>query len=221
MGLRENLRQGWRQATLAASLQLTRQLIREDKDEQLASYSEKAARRFPESAELQLMYARGLRRSERPDVVVAVQAEKAAAIGARDPNIQVQAGYILIDSGDLEGARTCVARAEESADGEFAFIVDLDGLRGRIAARDGEFELAEELFRSVVSREPQWPNNWSQLARFLWARRRTEEALTVMAESLSRLRSESEESPGRRQGIENAERLQAEIASELSAESDG
>jgi tetratricopeptide (TPR) repeat protein len=221
MGLRQDWREAWRQGTLAAAVERARRLILEDRNEELIAFSKDAARRFPESAELQLMFARGLRRDERSDADVAAQAAKAATIGARDPSIQVQAGYILIDAGDIEAARQCVARAQESADEHFVFAVDLDGLRGRIAAREGEFAEAEDLFRSVVRREPQWPGNWTQLARFLWARGRNQEALTVIAESLSRLRDENDESSGRRKDIESAERLQSEIANETPAEPDG
>lgn len=212
MRLRQDWRQAWRHGQRAAAIERARKLIREDRSEDFIAFSRDAARRFPESAELQLMFARGLRHSEWPDEEVAAQAEKAVTIGARDPDIQVQAGYVLIDSDDVEAARACVARAEESAGEHFNLAVDLDGLKGRIAARDGEFAKAEELFRSVLSREPQWPLNWNQLARFLWARGRNEEALTVIAESLSRLRDEDGRSRGRRKDIESAERPQREIA---------
>jgi tetratricopeptide (TPR) repeat protein len=220
MGLRQDWREAWRHGTRAAAVDRARRLIREEKGEELAVFAADAVRRFPESPELQLMFARGLRFEGRPDAEVATQAAKAATVGARDANIQVQAGYTLIDAGDVEAARKCVARAEESADEHFIFAADLDGLRGRIAARDGDFAEAEELFRSVVSREPQWPGNWTQLARFLWARGRNQEALTIVAESLSRLRDENDESSGRRKNIESAERLQSEIANETSAEPD-
>jgi tetratricopeptide (TPR) repeat protein len=217
MGLRQFWREAWREGTRSAAVERARRLIGAEDDEEFINFARGAAERFPESAELQLMFARALRREERPDAEVAAQAEKAATIGARNPNIQVQAGYILIDVRDVDAARRCVARAEEAGDEPFALMVDLDGLRGRIASREGEFDLAEELFRSVVRREPQWPTNWSQLARFLWARGRHEDALTVMAELLARLRDEVEEKGDRRIDIENAERLQGEIASESAA----
>lgn len=221
MGLRQGLRQGWRQAKLAAAIERARKLIRQGRSEEFVAFSQDAACRFPESAEIQLMFARGLRYGEGSDEEVATQAAKAAMIGARAPNIQVQAGYLLVDADDIEAARGCVVRAKESADEHFVLAVDLDGLKGRIAARDGEFAKAEELFRSVLRREPQWPGNWNQLARFLWARDRNDEALTVLAESLSRLRDADDESRGRREDIEIAEQLQSEIASETPTEPGG
>ena len=196
--------------------------MRDGRDEEFIAFSQGAARRYPESAEIQYMLAVAMRLTgERSDKEVATQAAKAATIGARDPNMQVRAGYQLIDANDVEAARGCVARAEESADEHFVLAVDLDGLRGRIAARDGEFAEAEELFRSVLRREPQWPGNWTQLVRFLWARGRNEEALTVIAESLSHLKDEDDESRGQRKDIENAERLQSEIAGDTRPEPGG
>jgi tetratricopeptide (TPR) repeat protein len=218
MGLRSYLRDGWRQGMLEGAIQYGRKLLREDKDEEFLAFCQKAAGRFPRSAEIHYMLSTALRIDERSDEEVAAQAAKAAAIGARDPNMQVRAGYRLIDADDVEAARMCVARAEESADGHFGLAVDLDGLKGRIAAREGDFVEAEELFRSVLRREPQWPGNCNQLARFLWARGRNEEALTVLAELLSRLREERDNSPGRRKDVEGAERLQGQIASETHAE---
>jgi tetratricopeptide (TPR) repeat protein len=191
MGLRQDLRQGWHYGSLAAAIRRCRKLIRERRIEEFVAFSQRAPPRFPDSAEIQLMLARALRQLERPDEEIAAQAAKAAAVGARDANIQVQAGYILIDARDVDAARVCVARAEESADEHFVFAVDLDGLKGRIAARDGEFAEAEELLRSVLRREPQWSSNWAQLARFLWSRGSYEEALAVLAESLNWLRERS------------------------------
>ncbi|MBN9621399.1 MAG: tetratricopeptide repeat protein [Actinobacteria bacterium] len=217
MGIRDDIRQGWRQGLRQAALERCRKLLLQGTVEEFIAFSRDAAGRFPESAEIQLMHARGLRQAERSDCEVAAQATRAARVGARDPNIQVQAGYVLMDARDAEGARECVARAEESGGDQFALAVDLDGLRGRLASADGEFEEAERLFRSVLSREPQWSGNWSQLARFLWSRGRNDEALTVMAESLARLRDD-EESPARLRDIESAECLQGEIAGDTRAD---
>ncbi len=164
------------------------------------------------------MLARALRQLERPDEEIATQAAKAATVGARGANIQVQAGYILIDARDVEAARVCVARAEESADDRFVFAVELDGLKGRIAARDGEFAKAEEMFRSVLRREPQWSSNWIQLARFLWARGRNEEALTVLAESLNWLREKDRGQHTKADDFDSLERLQSEIAGDSRTE---
>lgn len=204
------LRRGWQEAKLLAAIQRGRKLIREERDDEFRSFCRGAARRFPQSAEIQYMLALTFV-GERPDEEVAAQAVKAAEIGARDPAIQVRAGFLLMNSRDVEAARVCAARAEESADEDFVLSADLEGLKGRIAARDGDFAAAEEKFRSVLHREPQWSSHWVQLARFLWARGRDEEALTVVAESLSRFRDDGDGSRNRPRDIKDLERLQSEI----------
>ncbi|MBS1860986.1 MAG: tetratricopeptide repeat protein [Actinobacteria bacterium] len=147
-----------------------------------------------------------------PDEEVAAQMTKAATVGARDPNVQVMAGNRLIDLDHVGAARECVARAQEAAFEGFPLEVDFDGLRGRIAAREGDFAEAEELFRSALTREPQWSTNWTRLARFLWARGRNEEALTVVAEALGRFLEDDDGSAGRRADVETLEHLQGRIA---------
>jgi len=183
-------------------------------DHEFVDFCQEAARRFPRSAEIQYMLALSFLRDERPEEDVAAQAAKAAEIGARDADIQVRAGYLLMNTRNVEAARLCAARAEESGEEDFVLSADLEGLKGRIAARDGDFAGAEEKFRSVLRREPQWSGNWAQLARFLWARGRDEEALTVLAESLSRFRDSGEGSRIRPKDIKELERLQREILDE-------
>lgn len=172
-----------------------------ERDAKALGYIEDAARRFPESAEVRLLLASALI-TNRPEDVQA-HALKAAELAADDPVIQVRAGDLLLSEGDLEAARACVARAQEAAQGDFVIMADLEGLAGRIAARDGNYGVAEEKLRSALRREPQWPSHSLHLARFLWARERTEDALAVIDASLDRVRDK-----------DHLERLRSEIASE-------
>ena len=209
------LRKAWQDAKLAAAIRRARRLMRGDSDEEYVAFVLEAGRRFPQSAEIQWMVASVMSRvGGRSDEEVAAQAAKTAALGAHDPTIQVRVGFILIDVDDVEAARRCAARAEELAGEDSVLSADLERLRGHIDARDGDFAAAEEKFRSVLSREPQWSANWRALARFLWARGRNEEALSVLAESLIRFREDDDNSPGRRKDIEILEWLQSEIAAD-------
>lgn len=152
--------------------------------EEAAEFLEDAASRFPQSPEFSLLLAT-VYLEFRPDEVAA-QLGKAAELGSGDPTIQVRAGQMLLDGGDIEAARTCASRAEQSViDNEFV-LAALEGLVGRIAAREGEYAFAEEKLRSALGREPQYDAHAIHLVRFLWARGRNEEALTVIDESLGR-----------------------------------
>lgn len=126
-----------------------------ERDEKALEYVEDAARRFPDSAEIRLLLASALLASRPEDA--RAQAAKAAELGAKDPVIQVRAGDLLLSEGDLDAARACAARAQEAVDGKFILMADLEGLIGRIAARDGDDTVAEEKLRSALRREQNGP----------------------------------------------------------------
>lgn len=144
-----------------------------------------AALRFPNCAEFPLLLA-SLSREDRPEDVAPLLTE-AVALGVEDPVIQIRAGDGFLYEEDVEAARACAIRAGELVGVDFKFMADLEALVGRIAARDGDYVLAEEKLRSALWREPEYTSHWLHLARFLWARARNEEALTVIDEALDRV----------------------------------
>jgi Tfp pilus assembly protein PilF len=175
---------GKRKRELAAAIERGR-IMRDEGGAKAATFLEDAAVRFPSSAEFPLLLAT-VYMEVRPDQVAA-QLEKAAELGSGDPAIQIRAGQMLLDGGDIEAARACALRAERSVDGEFVTAA-LEGLVGRIAAREGEYTIAEEKLRSALRREPRYDPHAIHLARFLWARDRNRDALTVIDEALEQVR---------------------------------
>jgi tetratricopeptide (TPR) repeat protein len=193
----------------AAALKRGRRLLQGDSDEEYVAFVQEAGRRFPRSAEIQWMVTGVMVFEEQPDEEVAAQAAKTAALGADDPTIQVWAGFHLIDTEDgVEPARLCATRAEELAGKDFVLSADLERLKGRIDARDGNFAAAEEKFRSALIREAEWSASWTTLARFLWARGRSEEALSVLAEALSRFREDDDGSRRPTEGHRDSRRTE-------------
>jgi Flp pilus assembly protein TadD len=190
---------------LAAAIECGRGLIREQKDQEALEFLEKAAREFPQSPEIPLLLAT-VYRGSRPDDISA-QLAKASDLGSDDPVIQVMVGHRLLNEGDVEAARACAARVGDLIDDEFALRADLDRLIGRIAARDGDYVVAEARLRAAFRGEPELSTHSLDLARFLWARRRNEDALTVINESLDRVRE-----PGDKDLLE---RLRGEITDEV------
>jgi tetratricopeptide (TPR) repeat protein len=172
---------GKRKRELAAAIERGRTL-RTEGGTVAAKFLEDAASRFPDSPEFPLLLAT-VYLELRPDEV-SPQLEKAAELGSSDPAIQVRAGQMLLDGGDIEAARACALRAEQSVDGDFVTAA-VEGLVGRIAAREGEYVIAEEKLRSALVREPQYDAHAIHLARFLWARGRNDDALAVIDESLA------------------------------------
>lgn len=175
---------------LAETLKHGRALIRERKDQEALQFLEKAARDFPEAAEIPLMLATVCGDS-RPDAIPAFLS-KAAELGFDDPVIQVMVGHRLLNEEDVEAARHCAGRAEHLIDDNFALMADMDRLVGRIAARDGDDGVAEARLRSAFQREQGLPTHTIDLARFLWARRRNEDALAVIDKSIERVRDDDD-----------------------------
>lgn len=175
-----------RDRDLTAAIDGGWKLLRAGKDQEAFDYLQNAVQRFPESPEIRMLVATIYREFDFPNEEVAGQLAEAAILGSDDPVIQVRVGHRLLNGGDAEGARTCATRANELVDDEFILTADLEGLIGRIAARDGDYALAEEKLRSALRREPEYTSHWLHLARFLWARARNEEALAVIDEALDR-----------------------------------
>jgi tetratricopeptide (TPR) repeat protein len=176
-----------RDRELTAAIDGGWKLVKAGKDQEALDYLQNAVERFPESPEIRMLVATIYREFDFPPEEVAAQLAQAAILGSDDPVIQVQVGHRLLNGGDVEAARTCATRANKLIDGEFILTADLEGLVGRIAARDGDYALAEEKLRSALWREPEYTSHWLHLARFLWARARNEEALTVIDEALDRV----------------------------------
>ena len=188
---------------LATAIEHGWQLIRQGKDQEALEFLEEAVHRFPKSAEIRMMLAT-VYLDLRPDDMAA-QLTKAAELGFDNPSIQIRAGHRLWNIDDLEGARRCAARASELVDDDSIGMADLEGLVGHIAASDGEYAVAEEKLRSALQREPEYPSHAIGLARFLWARGRNEDALTVIDESFHHVRNDDKDF---------LERLRGEITDE-------
>lgn len=185
----------------AAVVARGRQLFADDDDQATLEFLDDAVARFPEEPEIWVLLA-SASLQVRPETV-ASSATKAVELGADDPSIQVRAGHLLLGRGEIDAARGCAKRARELAQADFVLMAGLEGLEGKLASLDGEYDLAEELLRSAVDREPEYSTYPVDLARFLCNRDRTPEALAVIDESLQRVRDK-----------DDLERMRIQIASE-------
>ena len=174
----------------AAAVERGRHLLVAERGQEAFEFAEDAVKRFPESAELRLILASMFLKFQ-PEQV-ASQAALAAELGADDPGIQVRAGHLMFDRGEVEGARACTRRANELAGPDFIHISGLETLDGLIAALDGEDALAEEKFRSAVERDPAFSSFAFDLAKFLAARDRQDEALAVIDDSLQQAKDKDD-----------------------------
>jgi Tfp pilus assembly protein PilF len=175
-----------RKKELAAAIERGRELLTGDKNEEALEFLEEIVQRFPEDAEIRLLYASTLL-TFRPDDVAA-EAAKAVELSPDDPVILVRAGHQLLGRGDVEAARACAVHANEMAQPGFVLESGLVSLDGLLAAIDGEDDLAEEKLRRALAEDPDYSIVSINLARFLNERNRQTEAIAVIDDALEKCR---------------------------------
>lgn len=165
-----------------AAIDQGRRLLVADRDQEAFEFLEEMVQRFPEDAEIRLLYASTLL-AFRP-VDADAEVAKAVELGQDDPVILVRAGNQLLGGGDVEAARYCAARANELVEPGFILEAGLIGLDGRLAAFDGNDGLAERKLRTAMAKDPDYPMFAINLARFLDSRNRRVEAIEVIDNAL-------------------------------------
>ena len=190
---------------LALAIEQARALLLAGQHQKNLELLEKAVQEFPDNAEIRLLYATVLLEF-RPDDV-ASEAIKAVERAPENPSILVRAGSLLLSRGDREGARSCVARANELASPDFALMGGLASLNGLLAAFAGEDDLAEERLRVAVEKDPGNQSFAGDLAVFLAERGRLPDAVTVLDEALRHVREK-----------DDLERMRSRMAKEASAQ---
>lgn len=171
---------------LAAAIERGRLLRAEDKNQEALEFLEETVQRFPEDAEIRLLYALTLL-TFRPQAV-ASELTKAVELGRDDPVILVRAGHQLLSEGEIAAARSCAMRANQLAPPGFILKSGLVSLEGRLAAIDGEDDLAEEKLRCAIAEDPDYSSFVLALARFLNERDRQVEAIAVIDNALENCR---------------------------------
>lgn len=184
---------------LAEAIAQSRKLLLAGQHHENFDLLEEAVQKFPDSAEIQLLYATILLEF-RPNEVAA-EAAKAARLGSDDPGILVRAAHLMFDRNEREAARSCTARANELVQPDFVLMSSLEHLNALFAGIDGNYEIAEEKLRSLVRDDPGSSSTAIDLAKLLAHQGRQQEALEVVDEALVHAKEGS-----------NLERLRAEIA---------
>jgi Flp pilus assembly protein TadD len=171
---------------LTAAIDRGRRLLATRQEQEAFEYLQVAVQRFPKDPEIRLLYASILLAFQLDEV--AGEAAKAVELAPNDPVILVRAAHLLLNRGDVEAARSCAARANDLVQPGFVLMSALVNLNGRLAALDGEDDLAEENLRSAMENEPSYSSFAVELARFLARRDRVPEAVAVINEALKHAR---------------------------------
>lgn len=180
-------------------------LLSERRDHENLEFLEDAVQRFPDNAEIQLLYATALLASQ-PDEV-ARQAAKAVDLSPNDPVILVRAASLMLNRDETEAARLYTERARQLAEPGFVLEGGLARLEGVLAAFEKKYELAEEKLRFAVETDPEFYTFVRDLARVLETRGRQAEAIEVIDQALPRVKKK-----------ENLERLRRELLEGISSE---
>lgn len=159
-----------------------RRLQSEDRDRENLEFLEEARLRFPKEAEFQLLYATTLLAFPRDEV--AGEVVRAVGLAPDDPTVLVRAAHLMLSEGEPEVARFYAKRARELAGPNFIFEGGLANLEGLFAAFNKEYDLAEERLRLAVEVDPDFDSLARNLARFLAARGRLNEAVEVVDQAL-------------------------------------
>ena len=160
-------------------------LLSERRDRENLEFLEEAVQRFPDNAEIQLLYATALLAS-RPDEV-ASQVVKAVDLAPDDPIILVRAASLMLNRDETEAARLYTERARQLAEPGFVLEGGLARLEGVLAAFEKKYELAEEKLRFAVETDPEFYTFVRDLARVLETRGRQTEAIEVIDQALPRV----------------------------------
>ena len=174
-------------ALLADTLAQARELLGRGASEEYLAYTERAAARFPRSAAVRLEYATAVGAFD-PERARAEALEIAALEFDHELEraaLLVRAARLLLDLGDPTGASLLAARAAEPAPSFVMIVNELTGLRGAIAAAIGDDATAESELLGAHAADPIHSVFARDLAEFLLARGRPEEALAVIERTLA------------------------------------
>jgi Flp pilus assembly protein TadD len=159
-------------------------LLAEHRHEEAYGFLREAVQQFPEEPEIRMHYAHSLL-AVRPEDAVS-EVKKAIDLSPDDPVRLTRAAGILFGMGHVDTASSYATRARELAPPNFPFMSDLTHLDGHFATREGNYELAEERFRSALEHEPTNEIFAADFARFLSEQGRRSEALAIVEEAVAR-----------------------------------
>jgi Flp pilus assembly protein TadD len=166
-----------------ATINRAHKLLDENRHKENLELLEAAVERYPEDAEIRLLYGTALVPARPQDAPR--QLAEAIALDPDDPARLTRAASILYYLGETEAARSYAARATQLAQEGFALAPDLTNLGGKLALLQGDDALAEDALATAVELCPERPDFAYDLAAFLIARGRTPDAISVIERALA------------------------------------
>jgi Flp pilus assembly protein TadD len=172
------------------TVQRGEELFSQGPEDEAYEFLTEAVQRFPDNAEIRLLYAYTLL-SVRPEDGVA-EAIKAAELDPDEPIRLTRIAGMMLRMGRPELARKYAAQARELGGDDFFFAPELTRLEADFALQDGDEEAAEKGYRRAVELEPHNEALAVDLAEFLAERGRRVEAMEVVERALQTAKSKDE-----------------------------
>jgi len=164
------------------TIQQARALISKGPDSEAYDFLNTAVRRFPDNAEIRLLYASVVLPTHPEEGVLEVV--KAVELEPNEPNRLARAADLIYSMGHIELAREYASAARDYGGTNFLFSPELTRLEADLALRDGDKNAAESGYRSAVQLEPHNEALSLSLAKFLAKQGRRGEAVQELERAL-------------------------------------
>lgn len=147
------------------TIQRGRELLVAGSQDEARAYLAEAVDRFPDSAEIRLLYASTLL-AIRPENGVR-EVRTAIELDPDEPNRLARAADLMFSMARSDESREYASRARELGGSDFLFSPELTRLEADFALQDGDEEAAEKGYRRAVELEPENEALAADLAKFL------------------------------------------------------
>jgi thioredoxin-like negative regulator of GroEL len=182
--LPERLRRTWREAIAHnkkreawPTIVQGRKLFVHGPEEEAREFLEAAAQRFPDDAEIRLLYS-SILLATRPEHGMQ-EARSAVELAPDEPIYLIRVAWMMFRT-EPELSRDYAARAQEMGGGNCLFAPELTQLEAHFSLEDGDEEGAEVRFRAALEGDPENGDIALDLATFLSDRGRPLEALEIV-----------------------------------------
>lgn len=165
------------------TIQRGRELFLQGPEEEAQDFLSGAVQRFPDNAEIRMLYGSSLLVARPEDGIREVMT--AVELDPEEPNRLARAADLLFSMAHIEESRAYASRARHLGGSDFLFSPELTCLEADFALRDGDEDAAETGYRRAIELEPGNERLAIHLAEFLVERGRRSEALEVIERSLS------------------------------------
>jgi thioredoxin-like negative regulator of GroEL len=182
--LPERLRRTWQEAIehnkkreAWPTIVQARKLFIHGAEEEALEFLETAAQRFPDDAEIRLLYGSILLATRPEDRMQ--EAKRAVELAPDEPIYLIRVAWMTFRM-EPELSRDYAARAQEMGGADSLFAPELIQLEAHFSLEDGDEEGAEARFRAALEGEPENGDIALDLATFMSDRGRRSEALEVV-----------------------------------------